>query len=89
MKPETSSATPETRTRWYLTRPAVIWGLLLLGPFALPLLVFSPKFKKTTKIIISVITVALSVLSYIYTPQLIDLLMSRYESLQAAGSGGV
>ena len=77
---------PEKKTPWYLTRGAVIWGLLLVGPLALPLLWMSAEFKKSTKIIITVVALALTYLSYLYTPVLLDNLTRRLQQMQAAGT---
>ena len=75
---------PEKKTPWFLNRSAVIWGLLLVGPLALPLVIFSPKFTTRMKIAIIAVVAFLTYLSFLYTPKLVDTLMSRYESL--AGS---
>ena len=84
MNTENANLTPEKKTPWYLGRSAAIWGLLLVGPLALPLLWLSPQFKTRTKIIFTVITALVTYLSFLYTPKLIDTLMSRYDQLQGA-----
>ena len=77
-----SPPAPPQKVPWFLTRKAAIWGLLLVGPFALPLVWYSPAFKKNTKIIITLIVAVLTYISYIYTPVLLDNLSKRLESLQ-------
>ena len=79
-----SDPSPGKKTSWFLSRPAVLWGLLLVGPLALPLLCLSPKFTLRMKIAIVTVTALLTYLSFLYTPKLVEALLSRYESL--AGS---
>ena len=45
-----------TKCKWYY-KPFWVWTLILsVGPFALPFLILSPRFSKTSKWIISIIT---------------------------------
>ncbi len=49
----------ERRTKWYLKPVGVVLLLFfVLGPFGLPLLYKSPKFSKTSKVILTVIVMA-------------------------------
>ena len=75
---------PEKKVPWYLGRAAVIWGLLLVGPFALPIVWLSPEFKKNVKFVITVVALFLTYLSYRYTPVLLDVLAKRLQELQVA-----
>ncbi len=77
MNVETTPPTPEKKTPWYLTRATVIWGLMLIGPLALPILFMSPKFKLWTKIGVAASVVVLTYLSYVYTPILLNMILSR------------
>ncbi len=45
---------------------------MIVGPFALPLVIFHPKYKPATKIIITVAVVALTVGIYIFTQRLLN-----------------
>lgn len=49
--------------KWYHTTPSVVVSLLLFGPLALPLVWFHPRYKPTTKIIVTLIVLAATVLS--------------------------
>ena len=40
-------------------------AFLSVGPFALPLLWFNPRYKTITKLVISVLVISLSVLAYV------------------------
>lgn len=81
---DNNSLPTEKKTPWFLGRTAVIWGLLLVGPFALVMLWPSPEFKKGTKIIITIVALLLTYLSYLYTPVLLDTLTKRLQELQAS-----
>ena len=46
--------------KWYFKTSTLIIAFLCIGPFALPLVWFNPRFSQKTKIIISVIVIILS-----------------------------
>ena len=46
--------------KWYFKTSVLVIALLCVGPFALPLLWFNPRFSRKAKIIISVIVIILS-----------------------------
>ena len=46
--------------KWYFKTSALIVAFLCIGPFALPLIWFHPRFSQKTKIIVSVIIIILS-----------------------------
>jgi hypothetical protein len=46
--------------KWYFRTPSLVIAFLCVGPFALPLLWFNPRFSMRSKIIISVIIIILS-----------------------------
>ena len=51
------------KSPWYLSRRMVILGLVIVGPFALPLVWLSPKFSLKWKWLVSVLTVIMTVLT--------------------------
>ena len=48
--------------KWYFTTSSVIIALLCLGPLALPLVWFNPRYKPATRLIITVIVLVVTVL---------------------------
>ena len=84
---ENGGSEEEKKTPWYLTRGTAVWGLLIAGPLALPLLWWSPKFKMTTKVTITLVTLILTYLSFKYTPVLIDRLTHQLAGLRGATNG--
>ena len=68
------------KVKWYY-RPFWVWTLLLsVGPFALPCLIFSPRFKRSSKIIISVIVLGFTCYSF-YAVYQIRYLMSNPDEM--------
>ncbi len=52
---------PPRRKGWYFATPAVVMALLCLGPLALPLVWVHPRYKITTKLIITALVFAVTV----------------------------
>ncbi len=48
--------------KWYFTKTSVVIALLCVGPLALPLVWFNPRFKPATRLIITVIVLVVTVL---------------------------
>jgi succinate dehydrogenase hydrophobic anchor subunit len=58
-------------TKWYFATSAVVIALLCLGPLALPLVWFNPRYKLMTKLAVTIIVIALTIvfcylITYIY-----------------------
>ncbi len=49
-------------TKWYFTTTTVVIALLCLGPFALPLVWFNPRYKIITKLVVTGLVIALTIL---------------------------
>ena len=54
-----------TRTKWYFSTATLVIAFLSVGPFALPLLWFNPRYKTATKLVVTVLVISLSVLAYV------------------------
>ena len=50
-----ASFKPKPPTKWYYSTAAIVTSLLVVGPFALPLVWYNPKYTLVTKIIITVV----------------------------------
>lgn len=48
---------PKPTSKWYFSTPFVVVILLLIGPLALSLVWFHPRYKIVTKVIISILVV--------------------------------
>ena len=47
--------------KWYFATGTVIMGLLCLGPLALPLVWFNPRYKPLTRLIITAVVIGLTI----------------------------
>jgi len=71
----------DEKVKWYLSPISVVLLLFfILGPFGLPLLYKSPKFSKTSKIILTLAVI-------IYTSYLIFASLKIARQLYSGGSG--
>ena len=61
-----------TQNKWYFSSGIVALALLSVGPFALPLVWFNPKYNTAIKIISSVIIIGLSIWFYMLTQELYE-----------------
>jgi dolichyl-phosphate-mannose--protein O-mannosyl transferase len=52
---------PKPKTKWYYSTPAVVIALLVIGPFALPLVWNNPNYKLITKVIITIVVIAVTI----------------------------
>ncbi len=72
------------RTIWYFSGSTVLVALLCAGPLALPLVWVNPRYKKITKILITVVVVVLTIVLTHFT---INTYRSLTEQLKALGLG--
>ncbi len=50
------------KKKWYFTNSATVVSILFLGPLALPLILSNPRYKPLTKVVISTIVLAVTLL---------------------------
>jgi hypothetical protein len=60
------------KTKWYFATPTIVIAILCVGPFALPLVWFNPRYSIITKIVVSAIVIALFVPVIYYLPAYIS-----------------
>ena len=53
------------RTKWYFSTGTLVMALLSVGPLALPLVWFNPRYKPITKLVLTVVVILISLLVYI------------------------
>ncbi len=51
----------KTKTKWYYSTSAIVIGLLIVGPLALPLVWYNPKYKVITKVIITIVVIVVTI----------------------------
>ena len=69
------------KTKWYFSTSVIVVALLCIGPLALPLVWFNPRYKAITKFIVTVIVITVTIsLSYL-TINVYEQLMKQIETL--------
>jgi hypothetical protein len=53
------------RTKWYFSTGTLVIALLSVGPLALPLVWFNPRYKPMTKLVLTAVVISLSLLVYV------------------------
>ena len=53
------------KTKWYFSTETLMVALLSVGPLALPLVWFNPRYKPITKLVLTAVVILFSLLVYI------------------------
>lgn len=69
------------KTKWYFTTSAVVIALLVLGPLALPLVWLNPHYKIVTKLIVTGLVIAFTILLCYLTMNVYLRLVKQIEAL--------
>ncbi len=77
-EPKQENASP---LKWYFSTPGVVIALLTVGPLALPLVWMHPRYSLTTKVVVSVVAIAITVASLMAMRDIYLHLMEQIESL--------
>jgi uncharacterized membrane protein YvbJ len=71
----------KSKTKWYFTTSAVVVALLCLGPLALPLVWLNPRYKIITKLVVTFIVIALTIVFCYLSGYIYHNLMEQIEAL--------
>jgi uncharacterized protein (DUF983 family) len=69
------------KTKWYFSTSNVIVSFLFVGPLAMPLVWFHPRYKKSTKIIVTIIVSIVTSLFIYFLIKLLPYLFQYYSQL--------
>ena len=69
------------KLKWYFSTYIVVIALLCIGPVALPLVWFNPRYGITAKIVVTVIVIAISACFYLIMKELYIRLTKQLEEL--------
>lgn len=72
---------PVRKGKWYLRTSSVVLAVLFVGPFALPLVWFNPRYKLATKAIVTVAVLGLTILLSLLMVGLYSQLIKQVEAL--------
>jgi hypothetical protein len=81
MPTSAAHAQAEAKTKWYFSTYWFVIALLCIGPFALPLMWFNPRYKLITKIIVSVLVIVVSIWLYKVTMSAYNTAMQQLKAL--------
>ena len=73
----------EKKVPWYLSTQSIVVAVLILGPFALPMLWLNPKYKLFWKIFWTSVILAITWATFVYTGALLDLLQQKLSEFNA------
>ena len=69
------------KSKWYFATANIVIAFLFVGPFALPLVWFHPRYKKSSKIIVSVIVGVVTILIICLMMKLVPKILEYYSQL--------
>jgi uncharacterized membrane protein YvbJ len=68
-------------TKWYHKTPAVVISVLCIGPFALPLIWFNPNYNMVSKVLWTIIVIAVTVVLCVGSVEMYGQLLKSIEQL--------
>lgn len=68
-------------TKWYFSTSTLVIAILVIGPLALPLVWLNPRYKITTKLIVTGLVIAITIVLYYLVCFIYNNLMEQIESL--------
>ena len=71
-----------SKSKWYYSTTTVVVSLLSLGPFALPLVWYNPRYKVITKLIVTIVIIVASIVLFRAT---VGMYNSLFEQIDALG----
>ncbi|MDD5327993.1 MAG: zinc ribbon domain-containing protein [Phycisphaerae bacterium] len=71
----------KSKSKWYFSTSAVVVALIVLGPFALPMVWFNPRYKIITRVVVTVIVIAFTILFTYLVADTYRNLMKQIEEL--------
>ena len=67
--------------KWYYSTPGLVILLMIIGPFALPVVWLNPRFKIITKAVITVIVLIITIICVYWAAALYQQLLGELDSL--------
>lgn len=69
--------------KWYLRPVSIVIAILVVGPFAIPLVWMSPALKRWHKVTVTILVVLLTTWMVIASVEIFKIFLKEIESLQA------
>ena len=67
--------------KWYYSTPGLVILLMIIGPFALPVVWLNPRFKITTKAVITIIVLIITIICVYWAATLYQQLLGELDEL--------
>lgn len=67
------------KTKWYFLTSVIVIAILCVGPLALPLVWFNPRYKAVTKLVVTIAVIVLTILLSYLTMKIYLQLMEQVE----------
>ncbi len=71
----------KAKAKWYFSTSAIVIAVLIVGPLALPLVWFHPRYKIITKLVVTGLVIALTILFTYLVTYIYSNLMGQIEAL--------
>ncbi len=78
-----NKAPGQSKGKWYQSSASIVVSFLCIGPLALPLVWFNPRFNRVTKIVITVLMLAVTYALSVFLVQSVQKIMEQYKQLAA------
>ena len=78
---KSSEESQSSRLPWYFRTSIIVIALLSVGPLALPMVWFHPRYRMRTKVVVTVITIVLTYYSVVAVSGSFKLMMKLYHEL--------
>ena len=72
------------REKWYFTNASIAFSFFCVGPLALPLVWFNPRFSRMTKIVITIVSLVLTYIFTVFFMQAVHKILAQYKQLAAS-----
>ena len=60
----------KAKVKWFHSTSTIVLAILCVGPLALPLVWFHPRYKHVTKVIVTVLVIIVTIFCYLYVKNL-------------------
>ena len=67
--------------KWYYSTPGLVALMMIVGPFALPVVWLNPRFKVTTKAVITIIILIITIICVYWAANLYQQLLNELDGL--------
>jgi len=71
----------EPAQKWYFATSVIVIAILCVGPFALPLVWWNPRYSLTVKVVLTIVVVVVTILAFYLSKYMYSQVMGQMESI--------